>query len=572
MKDKFKRILPILLAIVVVCSIAWYLFVYDRDFTRDMLIDQARYCESQGKHSLAAWFYNLAYVQSGEDDDVAIELAEQLKSIGNYTKAEHTLTRAIAKGGSVKLYTALSKIYTEQDKLLDAVTMLNNIPDPVLKAQLDDLRPKAPTANYEQGFYTQYITITVTSTSGTLYVTTDKTYPSTEHTPSGGTVTLVGGENTLYALSVGDDGLVSPLSVFGYTVGGVIEPLTLSDSSIDALVRELLQMNAGDTLYTNMLWDITSLVFPANAQSNADLSHFTYLQTLTVENCTLDGWSSLASLPLLKELTFRNCVLTTDDLLYIASLPKLDKLTITNCSLVDITNLAGAQNLTYLDLSGNTIRNLTPLSSLTKLQYLDLDHNAVDDLTAISVLSALQTLDVSHNSLTSIAPLAGCTQLNTLDVNNNLITSLAGTENMKNLTVLDASYNVITDVSPISACTALVELNISNNSITDITSLSTLNAMTHFDFSYNRVSTLPAWANDCALVKLTGSYNKIASVAGLVGLQNLNSIVLDYNSISSVKELIYNNSIVLVSVYGNPVSNVDALKDLGILVYYTPKK
>jgi len=571
MKDKFKRILPILLAIVVICSIAWYLFVYDRDFTRDMLINQARYCEDQGKHSLAAWFYNMAYVQSGQDDDVAIELAQQLKSIGNYTKAEHTLTRAIANGGSVKLYTALSQIYVEQDKLLDAVTMLNNITDPELKAQLDELRPKAPTANYEQGFYTQYITVTVSSTSGTLYVTTDKSYPSTEHTPSGGSVTLVGGENTLYALSVGDDGLVSPLSVFGYTVGGVIEPLTLSDSSIDALVRGLLQMNAGDTLYTNMLWDITSLVFPADSQSNTDLSHFTYLQTLTVENCTLDGWGSLSSLPLLKELTFRNCVLTTDDLLYIASLPKLEKLTITNCGLMDITNLSGAKSLTYLDLSGNTVRDLTPLSSLTKLQYLDLDHNAISDLTAISVLNALQTLDVSHNSLGSIAPLAGCTQLNTLDINNNLITSLAGTENMKNLTVLNASYNIITDVSPISACTALVELNLSNNNLTDITSLSTLTAMTHFDFSYNQVTALPAWSKSCALVQITGSYNKLTTVSGLSGFENLNVVVMDYNKISSVKELSSCNSLVLVSVYGNPVSQVTALKDLGILVYYTPK-
>ena len=572
MKDKLKRILPILLAIVVICSVIWYLFVYDRDFTRDMLIDQARYCESQGRHSWAAWFYNLAYDHSGEDEDIAIELAEQLKSVGNYTKAEHTLTRAIADSGSAKLYIALSKLYVEQDKLLDAVTMLNKIADPKIKAQLDAMRPEAPTVDKEQGFYNQYITVTVSSTSGTLYVTADKSYPSVEKAPSDGKVTLVGGENTIYALSVGDNGLVSQLSVFGYTVGGVIEPVTLADSHIDALVRELLQLSATETLYTNMLWEITSLTFPADAQDSKDLVHFPYLQSLTVENSTLESWTSLASLPLLKELTFRNSQLSGEDLLAIASLPKLETLTITNCGLSDISNLAGAVNLTSLDLNNNTIRDLSALSGMTALYSLDLDHNALENISPLSTLLALQTLDLSYNSITSIAPLSACTQIYTLDICNNLITSLSGTENMKRLTSLNASYNAIVDVTPISTCTTLAELNISNNAITDITSLGSLNSLTYFDFSYNQVTALPTWQNNCALVRILGSYNKLTSIAALVGLENINNITMDYNNISSVNELATNNSVVSVSVYGNPVSNVDALKNLGILVFYTPKK
>ena len=37
MKSSLKRILPILLAILVLLSAVWYLFVYDRAFTRDLL-------------------------------------------------------------------------------------------------------------------------------------------------------------------------------------------------------------------------------------------------------------------------------------------------------------------------------------------------------------------------------------------------------------------------------------------------------------------------------------------------------------------------------------------------------
>ena len=571
MNDKLKRILPILLAIVVICSIAWYLFVYDRDFTRDMLIDQARYCERQGKHSLAAWFYNQAYIHSGADDDVAIELAEQLRSIGNYTKAERTLTSAIADGGSAKLYIALSKLYVEQDKLLDAVTMLNMVADPTIKAQLDALRPAAPTVDREQGFYNQYITVTVSSTSGTLYVTADKSYPSVESAPSDGVITLVGGENTIYALAVGDDGLVSPLSVFGYTVGGVIEKLTLADSRVDALVRELLQLSETDTLYTNMLWEITSLAFPADAQDSKDLARFPYLQTLTVENSTLEDWSALASLSQLKELTFRNCLLSAEDLLAIASLPQLEKLTLANCGLSDIGNLAGAVKLTHLDLNNNTIRDLSPLSEMVGLYELDLDHNALEEIGPLGSLLALQTLDISFNSLATVAPLVSCTQLYSLDVSNNLLTSLTGIENMKRLTSLNASYNSITDATPISGCTALAELNISNNTLADISCLRTLNSLMHFDFSYNQVSALPVWDAASPIIQIVGSYNKVASISGLAGFQSLNSIVMDYNNISSVNELAVSNSLVLVSVYGNPVSNVDALKNLGIVVHYTPK-
>ena len=36
---------------------------------------------------------------------------------------------------------------------------------------------------------------------------------------------LQGGENVFYCVAVSEDGIVSPLSVFGYTVGGVIYAL-----------------------------------------------------------------------------------------------------------------------------------------------------------------------------------------------------------------------------------------------------------------------------------------------------------------------------------------------------------
>ena len=177
--NKLTRFLvPLLLIILIIVSIGWYLFVYDRDFTRDMLLQQARYFEDMDEHSIAAWLYNQAYIQSGEDEAVAIELAERFKSIGNYTKAEYTLSNAIADGGSANLYIALCKTYLEQDKLLDAVTMLDNVTDPAILEVLNEMRPAAPTANYEPGFYNQYIQLELNHEGETLYYSDKGQYPS----------------------------------------------------------------------------------------------------------------------------------------------------------------------------------------------------------------------------------------------------------------------------------------------------------------------------------------------------------------------------------------------------------
>ena len=96
---------------------------------------------------------------------MAIELANQYKADGNYTKAEYTLSNAINGDASVELYIALCKTYVEQDKLLDAVNFLSNISDPTIRNALEQLRPTAPTANYEPGFYSQYLDLELSSSN-----------------------------------------------------------------------------------------------------------------------------------------------------------------------------------------------------------------------------------------------------------------------------------------------------------------------------------------------------------------------------------------------------------------------
>ena len=86
MKKTAKFLMPLVLGLLIIASIIWYLFIYDRAFTRDTLLNQARYQDLNGNSRLSSWFYDAAYNFSGHDENVAIELANQYKQDGNYTK------------------------------------------------------------------------------------------------------------------------------------------------------------------------------------------------------------------------------------------------------------------------------------------------------------------------------------------------------------------------------------------------------------------------------------------------------------------------------------------------------
>ena len=573
MKKTIRILMPIILAIAIFLCMAWYLFVYDRPFTRDMLLSFARYSESHGNHSTATWFYNLAYSQAGNNDAVAIELAEQYKSSGNFTKAEFTLSNAIADGGGIDLYVALCKTYVQQDKLLDAVTMLDSITNSQIKEQLEAMRPKAPVSLPDPGFYTQYISVTLNGEGGTIYASTDGQYPSTTNAPYKQPIALVDGENTIYALTVADNGLVSPLSIFGYTVGGVVKLMEFSDAAIEREVRKTLNVSESATLYTNDLWTIKSFSVPADAANYSDLQHMTFLESLTIDNGVSTEIGNLSGLANLTELKISGTAVSQDDLKSIASLPLLKNLVLQNCSLSSISPLESAKELVTLDLNNNTIRSIQALAGMEKLQELMLQHNALTDLTPLSGISGLTKLDVSYNSLTSLAPISSLSGLTWLDAGTNSITELGEIGKLTALATLSLKSNKLTNVSAIAGCSALTDLNISSNELTDIADLSALINMLYFDFSYNKVTKLPAFPKSCALVTINGSNNLLSSLDSLGGLENLNNVHMDYNTeISSVKALAKCPVLIEVNVYATKVKDVTALTNQSIIVNYNPVK
>ncbi len=573
MKKFMKRIIPLLLVVALIASACWYIFVYDRETVRDFLMAQARSFAKSGHFEAATWFYDISYEFAGEDENVAIDLANIYRDAGNYTKAEYTLVNAIADKPTSELYIALCDVYVEQDKLLDAANMLDKVADPAIKAELDALRPAAPTADFAPGFYSQYISLNFTHEGGTLYVSTDGEYPSTADTPCVTPVALGGGETKIYAVTVAENGLVSPLSILSYTVGGVIEEVVFADAVIEEIVQSQLMFGSDTVIYSNDLWTVTELTVTENALLLDDLRHLTYLEKLTVTGREISDLSFLTGMTRLKELTLNNCRLGGADLSVIKGLPALETLNMSGCSISSLAFLENAPALKHLNLSINAIGNLTPLATLPTLQTLDLHSNAISDLSALGGLTELTVLDVSENVLSSIAPIGGCTKLTTLNVAENKIGDITAVQKLTALTEFKANKNIIASCAPLANCTELRTVDLSNNQLVDISPLATLVKMTEFRFANNAVTALPEWPGSAALVTVDGSYNQLSSLTALDKLDALNYVFMDYNAeVSKIAFLADNPNMVQINVYGTKVHEAQANKclDQSIIVNYDP--
>lgn len=570
MKKVVRVLIPLFLVLVILLCTFWYLFVYDRDFTRDMLINAARSSEERGKHTLATWFYDLAYTHSSDDETVAIELAEMYKKNGNYTKAENALANAITNGGNVDLYIALCQTYIEQDKLMDAVNMLNNITNQDIKAQIDEMRPAAPTpgADQQSGIYKQYIAVELKTDGGDIYTSTTVEYPSVKSGAYTEPIPMTDGENTLYAVAV-KDGLVSELAIYTYTITGVVEEVTISDTAMDTAIRETLKFASDKKVLSSDLWKIETFAIPEGAQNYDALQYMTGLTALTIEKGIGEQLVNISNCKSLRELHIRDTSVSSDALNIIANISTLEKLTLSGCGLTSIAPLETCINLVELDVSNNTIRSIAAVQKMSALKLLNCKQNVVTDLSPLTSNSNLTQLDISYNSVTTIAPLSKLTGLTLLEANNNAITDLGAIDALTSLSYLNLSYNAITDVTKIASCTALTDLSISSNKITDISSLSALTNMLYFDFSYNQVTQLPTWSKDSQLVSINGSHNQITTIDSLSGMEYLNNVNMDYNTeITSVDALADCPMLIRVDVYGTKVTGAEALTKQSIIVIY----
>lgn len=568
MKQLLRFLIVILVLAGLVLGCAWYFLDYNLDWTVQFLTTQGKNASADGKLDSAIRYYTWAEKLRPQDQALDIALANVYKAKGNYTKAEYTLANAISEGGSVDVYIALCQIYVEQDKLLDAVTMLDQIADPNVKAQLDAARPAAPSADLEPGFYTQYMDLVLQADSGTIYASGTREYPTMKH-PYDGPIPLGLGETRVTALAVNGSGLVSPLSVFGYTISGVVEEVQLNDAALDAYVRDLLSRSSGSTLNTADLWSITEMVIPAEVQDLSQMSYFTGLTALTLTEHSAD-LSFLSSMTGLTKLNLSGCTFETEQLSLVGNLSQLTELNLSGCQLSTIQGLEPLTTLTFLDLSQNSLKDLSPISGNTGMDTLLLQGNAVSNISFLTGMHSLRVLNLSGNSLKDSGPVSACTALEELDVSVNNLSSLKGVDKLSGLVKLNASRNKLTTVEGLGSCVNLVELVLSDNTLEEIDSLVTLVNLETLDVSYNDIVTVPEFPDDAALSLFDGSHNFIEDVSGLAGMVHLNFVFLDYNNLSDINVLASCPNLVQINVFRTNVDDISKLDGKDIIISYNP--
>ena len=551
MKHALKIILPIILILALIIGACCFFLIARRDLTESIFVYWGEHFYEAGRYSRAVSFYKAAMHFAPKDADLAIRLADAYKKSGNYTKAEYTLVSAITQiPDSVQLYVALSKTYVEQDKLLDAETMLGRITNDAVRTQIDALRPAAPVIEPESGNYSEYIDVTVTGASGTVYAVCNSDFPASEQDVYTGPISLEAGESKIVALSVAENGLVSDAVYAGYTVGNVVEEVKLADAGMDAYVRELLGKTAGSAIMSDELWAVEELDLPDTVASLEDLPYFTGLHSLSLHHGTGLDLSVLSQLPTLRALDLSGCTLSTAAMNTIVTLSELTSLNLSGCAVAEIDALIGLQKLETLDLSNNT----------------------VSDLTALSALLALRELNLTNNPITSLSNLKNCTELETLYAGQCAITRIAGLADHTKLKTLVLSGNKITDISALAGCTAIETLDLSGNSISDISVVSGFKKLVDLNVSSNQITDLPQFDADTPLWHVDISHNQIESLAGLEGNLAVNFINADYNRVKSVAKLESCIMLVRMNLWDNPVDadEVKQLQDIGILINYNP--
>lgn len=569
MKRFLKVFVPIVLSVLILVGICWYLLSYDRVFTQDMFLYGARRFSALGNNTVSSWFYDRAYHQMQDYEEISIEIADNYLKETNYTKAEVALNRAIRNGAGPDVYIKLCNVYLAQDKLLDAVELLDRIPDPSIKQELDALRPAAPTTDQTPDIYNHYISVTLQSPGNNIFVNTAGQYPSVRKDAYTAPIDLQDGENILFTVSIADNGLPSKLAVFSYTIGGIVQEIDFQDPLMEQEIRKVLGINDDRAVFTNELWHIKEFTVPQGALDYTDLQYMIHLEALTVEDGAAGQLIHIRELEEIKKLIVKDVNLTTEDLDAISQLTTLTELTLYSCGISTVAPLSSLTGLTYLDLSSNALRNITALSSMTALEELYLHRNVIADLAPLSGCIQLHTLDLGHNTITSIIPLKELEKITHLDISNNTITDISAISQMKELLELRAGNNSISVISALAQCAKLTYLDISHNTITDLTPTKNHMNITYLNFSHNLVTDLPAWSTSNSFVTVDGAHNQISDLSVFAGHKSINNILMDYNTnISSVNVLASCYVLIQVDVYGTKVKEATALEDMSVIVNY----
>ena len=167
MKRTLKIVIPIVLILAILIGAYWYFIRKNPKLTAGFCTDTADWMISKNHPSVAVWFYDRARELDPMNGELSLKLANAYRRNGNFTMTERTLVKAIQDApDNTELYLTLSSVFVQQDKLLDAQKMLDNLVNDAVIAEIAELRPQAPSISPEGNRYSDYITVELTGQDG----------------------------------------------------------------------------------------------------------------------------------------------------------------------------------------------------------------------------------------------------------------------------------------------------------------------------------------------------------------------------------------------------------------------
>ena len=468
-------------------------------------MQRAKNCDLDNEPLKAAYLYEKVLSLNPKNAPAAINYAKLNITLGNYTKAEEELLKCTQNSNNaIDAYTALSSMYVGQGRIRDAVDLLNNIPNELIRAKIGAIRPTAPLFSPDSGRYSEKTEISLKNAENIscYYTMSDSDIVEFENSWQENIV-LPLGKTTIKAVAVGSNGLVSDITDCSYNVDDLSAAVTFKDSTVESMVRAALSRYSGYITVGEMK-SVTSL---SNSQFDgkkiggeiSTFSDFQYLRNLTelsLSNLSeLPNLSGLSVLTNLKSLTLNNCGINSGKISVLSSMPNLKALDLSDNSLDDISCLSEFSKAEYISLRNNFISDITPLLAFENLIYLDLSGNPLGNITAIGLLPKLKALTLSNCKLSDISPLKSLKSLTHLDISNNGISNLEPLSDCISLENIIAGNNLISILSPLSGLCKISSLDLHGNGIRSVRPLMMLENLKTLNINQNDVGDLSALQN-----------------------------------------------------------------------------
>ena len=247
------------------------------------------------------------------------------------------------------------------------------------------------------------------------------------------------------------------------------------------------------------------------------------------------------------------------------------ELSLSGMGLRDISALSNCTGLVKLDLSGNNISDLSPLMNMPGLEWLDVSHNELSDLKTLMGIDSLRFLNAAENSITGTSALSMMTDLRTLYIDSNPIRDFSGIRKLQNIENLGLGGTGLRDedLEYIENLTQLTSLNISDNPELSGEAIGELQQrinpcnIEHSELVYSIDFDGHTVRSDAEELDLSATgVTDFRAIQSMTGIKTVN---LSKNGISNIYPLEYTNSRFTIQFLDLSLNNIEDITALACL-------